>query len=975
MRAPLSGRAGRPKFALPSRTALDTVFRCLPVPNHLSRFRLCLLGRLGIEGDSPELATLLGRRRLVALLAVVGASGTRGVSRDTLLLYFWPESTASKARNSLNQALHAIRRDLGRDAILGTHDLRLNHDIITCDYAEFISAAETEQFERAISLHRGRLLEGFSLGNAPEWESWLAQERARETRVFCHAVEQMARAAEKAGDLTLAAKWWCQLAEVEPLSSRAVTHAVRALAASGDRSGAISRGERYVRDVREEIDADPDRSVTELVNEIRRLTPRSSPVLAGPEPESSDSGEVPVFETAARSIGDRAVAGNPPSRKQRYVALAALASALLIVSAIGWSWRTSGLADDSSLAPLVVVQTVSTPGAVSADGMALAGLMAAAIDGVLGVRAVVAGRDDATEGNGTGRLYRVVTELVRQTIGPIRGSAVLLDSRTGRPIAWATSTDESGNVFGLMDDLTRQVLLNVAARELGLQSSAVVTPDLRALQAYLDGEGRLRSGQNAAALESFTRAITLDTGFAYAHYRLGVTAELLGRDRLARAAFDAASRSSASLPPFERTMIDAAREMRSGRPFEAEQLYREAVTEYPANLEAWRELAWSTFYNSPLRGRPVTDASPALRRVLELNADDLEALIYTARIASLEGRASEAARLSRRLSAKKSGMTFENRAFRFLALADPAGVKRVTQALLSTPSRVLDSMALQSVVRVSPAAVERLARTLAAPEPPRDAQGFGYRLLAQSLVARGRPREALIALDSAVAFDSAMALEVRALYVATPEFGYDASAVAATRAALSRWNSSGETLATVHSEAHLGLHGALREYLLGRLALRSSDVRAAERHAQALSTIRADATLAARISTLEHSLRAHIEFARRNWPGAISELDRAQWPGSASALIAEAGDRFLRAMALEQLGRTEDARSWYASLAQRTSYELVYLGLAEYRLGLMAEAMRDRRSAAAHFARVQDLYSRGDTAALRLATEAARRLR
>lgn len=941
----------------------------------MSLFRLCLLGRLGIEGDSPELATLLGRRRLVAFLAVVGASGPRGVSRDTLLLYFWPESTASKARNSLNQALHAIRRDLGRDAILGTHDLRLNHAIITCDYADFISAAETEQFERAISLHRGRLLEGFSLANAPEWESWLAQERARETRVFCHAVEQLARAADKAGDPNLAAKWWCQLAEVEPLSSRAVTHAIRALAASGDRSGAISRGERYVRDVREEIDADPDRSVTELVNEVRRLTPRSSPVLAAPEPESSDSAEVPVFETAARNIGDRAVAGNPtPARPKHYGLAAAAAAALIVIAAIGWSWKTSGSASATESPPLVVVQKVSTPGADSADGMALAGLMAAAIDGVLGVRAVVAGRDDAADGNGTGRLYRVVTELVRQSVGPIRGSAVLLDSRTGRPIAWATSTDESGNVFGLVDDLTRQVLLNVAARELGLQSSAVVTPDLRALQAYLDGEGRLRGGHNAAALESFTRAITLDTGFAYAHYRLGVTAELLGRDRLARAAFDAASRSSASLPPFERTMIDAAREMRSGRPFEAEQLYREAVAEYPANPDAWRELAWSTFYNSPLRGRPVSDALPALRRVLEFDADDREALIYTARIASLEGRASEAARLSRRLAAE-SGMTFENRAFRFLALADPAGVKRVTQALLSTPSRVLDSMALESVVRVSPAGVERLARTLATPEPPRDAQGFGYRLLAQSLLARGRAREALIALDSAVAFDSAMALEVRALYVATPEFGYDANAVAATRAALSRWNPSGETLATVHSEAHLGLHGALREYLLGRLALRSSDVGTAERHAQALATIRADANLAARISTLEHSLRAHIEFARRNWAGAISELDRAEWPGSASALIAEAGDRFLRAMALEKVGRTEEARSWYASLAHRTSYELVYLGLAEYRLGVMAEARRDRRSAAAHFARVQDLYARGDTAALRLATEAARRLR
>lgn len=166
----------------------------------------------------------------------------------------------------------------------------------------------------------------------------------------------------------------------------------------------------------------------------------------------------------------------------------------------------------------------------------------------------------------------------------------------------------------------------------------------------------------------------------------------------------------------------------------------------------------------------------------------------------------------------------------------------------------------------------------------------------------------------------------------------------------------------------------VREYLLGRLAVRSNDIASANRHAQVLSTLRADPNVAARITTLQHSLRAHIAFAESDWQGAITELDRAEWPGSASALIIEAGDRFLRASALEKLGRNEEARAWYASLAQRTSYELVYLALAEYRLGVMAEARRDKRSSAAHFVHVRDLYTSGDPAAARLATEAARKL-
>lgn len=943
-------------------------------PHPLSRFKLSLLGRLLLEGDSSELDTLLARRRLLALLAVVGASGKRGVSRDALLLYFWPESTAAKARNSLNQALHALRRTLGRDAVSGTHELRLDPSVIACDYAEFIAAAEDHDYERVASLRRGRLLEDFTLPNAPEWESWLAQERAREARVYCHAIEQIARKVEQSGDLQGAAQWWARLADMEPLSSRAVSHAIRALAAAGDRSGAIARGDRYVRDVRDEIEADPDLSVTQLMDRIRRVTPRAVPALADTDDEESDSAEVPVFEVVARNLGDRAVSGEAAAGPRRYFQLALTALAVLTLAVTGLVWRSRAGAESAATAPLVIIQTVALSGAGPADGAALAGLMAAAIDGVLGVRAVVANSDgDKEDSSPSARAYRVVTELVRQGTGTIRGSAVVLDGDRGRPIAWATSTNDAGDVFGIVDDLTRQVLLNVAARELGLHSSAVVTPDLAALQAYLDGEGRLRNGQNAAAMEAFRRATALDTNFAYAFYRLGTAAELMGRDKLARESFDAAARNASLLPPFERTMIAAARALQGNHRFEAERLYREAVVEYPDAIDAWRELAWSTFYNSPLRGRPVTDAQPALRRVLELSPNDPEALIYLARIASLEGRARDAAALNRRI-ASAGVVTIENRAFRFLALADPFGVKRVTHALLGAPSRLLDSIAVTSIVDPGPAGVERLARVLAAPEQPRDARGFGYRLLAQSQLARGRTRAAMISLDSAAAVDTAMALEVRGLYVATAALAYGANDVSATRAALERWDSSNETDSTVHSEAHRGLHGAMRDYLLGRLALRAGDQRAANRHLAALAASRVNPRMAPRVATLTSSLRAHIAFAGGRWQQALSELEKADWPSSANVFIAEAGDRFLKAELFERLGRVEEARAWYESLAQRTSYEMVYLGIAEYRLAKIAEAAGDRRRSVRHYGRVRELYAGGDSQLAQLAVEATLKL-
>ena len=59
--------------------------------------------------------------------AILAASGERGISRERLLLFLWPESDARHGRNTLNQTLYALRRDLGTDElVMGTSVLALN---------------------------------------------------------------------------------------------------------------------------------------------------------------------------------------------------------------------------------------------------------------------------------------------------------------------------------------------------------------------------------------------------------------------------------------------------------------------------------------------------------------------------------------------------------------------------------------------------------------------------------------------------------------------------------------------------------------------------------------------------------------------------------------------------------------------------------------------------------------------------------
>jgi DNA-binding SARP family transcriptional activator len=95
------------------------------------------------------------RRRSLALLALLACAEERGVAREQLLLYLWPESNTQRARNSLNQTVHAIRQQLGEDAIVGTTTLRLNPERVTCDLWDYRNALKRDDVATAVRLREG----------------------------------------------------------------------------------------------------------------------------------------------------------------------------------------------------------------------------------------------------------------------------------------------------------------------------------------------------------------------------------------------------------------------------------------------------------------------------------------------------------------------------------------------------------------------------------------------------------------------------------------------------------------------------------------------------------------------------------------------------------------------------------------------------------------------------------------------------
>jgi DNA-binding SARP family transcriptional activator len=117
-------------------------------------------------GDTLPVAGAAAQRRPLALLAFLATAPEGGRSRDQVLLHLWPDSTPTRARNVLKQTLYSLRRDLGApDIVLQDGDrIRLNPALLTSDVAELEAALDRGEVERALALHRGRFLDGFSLG-------------------------------------------------------------------------------------------------------------------------------------------------------------------------------------------------------------------------------------------------------------------------------------------------------------------------------------------------------------------------------------------------------------------------------------------------------------------------------------------------------------------------------------------------------------------------------------------------------------------------------------------------------------------------------------------------------------------------------------------------------------------------------------------------------------------------------------------
>lgn len=216
-------------------------------------------------------ASILQPKRLALLVYLATAPRRRCRRRDQVVAFLWPELDATHARGSLSQALRYLRRSLGDDVLVtqGEEEIGIDGQRLWCDTTAFTGACEAGELEQALSIYRGRFLEGFFVDEAaPEFEQWVADEQNRFRQEAAIAASKLVDAAEQRGQLPAAIEWARRSVAISPGDERIVARLIALLDAGGDRAGALRVYETLRERLKTEFDVAPSHETQALVAKI-----------------------------------------------------------------------------------------------------------------------------------------------------------------------------------------------------------------------------------------------------------------------------------------------------------------------------------------------------------------------------------------------------------------------------------------------------------------------------------------------------------------------------------------------------------------------------------------------------------------------------------------------------------------------------------------------------------------------------------
>jgi DNA-binding SARP family transcriptional activator/TolB-like protein/Tfp pilus assembly protein PilF len=981
------------------------------------------------SSDGRTLQSVLTQPKRLAVLVYLSLASPGGYARrDMLLSLFWPDSSPEQGRNALRQALHFLRRSLGAGALTSRGDDEIGVDSreVWCDAVAFERAVRTGRFAEAADLYHGEFLHGADLVNSPEFEHWVDRQRHRLHSLAQDAFLQLGEQRKQAHDLPGAIEAWRRLVELDPSNKKAVLRLMSILAGAGDRADALTVGAAHTKFLREQFELEPDADVLAFAErlrawsdtdreEISQPTAPSDPaddrrpvVNAVPVTASLEVGPTAEERTTARSERTAPTGVASSGRPRRTI----LVWALGIVALLGVGYLTvsalppnqpgpaaAGALAGSRVAVLPFAVRGPSEYAYLAEGMV--DLLSTKLDGagsvrtadpyaVLGVLARSGksvldperGRSLAAE---LGAEWYVLGSVVAAG-EQLHMTAALYDSRGQlRTKADVVGQSESA-VFEMVDRLAAQLLAGHLA-DSGAQfasAASLTTSSYPALKAYLEGESHFRSQRYPAAIEAFERAVTEDSSFALAHYRLSVVADWAHEYTLAGEAALRAARHKERLSPHYRLLVEGLIAWHLVQPDEAHDIYRTALERYPRDVEGWYRLGEVFFHYNPLRGRPVEEARKPFERVLALDPEHQGALIHLASLAARQRERESLDRYVEQILAESPEDSLEWRALRAFAVGDKSEQDRIVRALRGSSDQELVSAAKEVALNTENlSGAARISRLLIEPTRPPDVRVAGHIFLAHLEVAQGRWSGARRELSEVKILSPAAALAFRALLATVHVLPVPRAEVETIRDALARWGAPAATPNPYISwYSDLGPH--LRIYMLGLLSARLEEYATALNYAAQLEQVDESPAAAARGRAMAAAIRARVEFTRGDQTEALAWLDRMRFEESEVLPLPPLGfvgyQRHLRPELLRELGREREALRWYGavrwiSAVRAHSYlELAYLAPWHLRQAEIYDRLGERESALQHYTHFVEMWEKTDPELRDQVTRARRRL-
>lgn len=227
---------------------------------------LKLLGKVLLRQGDETIS--LSQRRTLLLVTYLLCHDT-WQPREDIQLLFWPDDDARQGGNKLRQLIHRTKQESYAEPIEVREDavrLELPNDI-----HQFRTAFANNQWQDALKLYRGELLDGMQAKGLDSYQEWLDAERSDLKQLWREASLQFSVVLGNSGQHAEAAQFLKAVLDTDYLDEDVLQAYLQHLSYSEQRSLAVKSYQEFKTQLWDELQLEPLEETQQLFESIKAL--------------------------------------------------------------------------------------------------------------------------------------------------------------------------------------------------------------------------------------------------------------------------------------------------------------------------------------------------------------------------------------------------------------------------------------------------------------------------------------------------------------------------------------------------------------------------------------------------------------------------------------------------------------------------------------------------------------------------------